>query len=101
MIQHGDGAGFGFEAVVELLRRDFDGDFAAETRIARPLHLAHAALANKRDQLIGLTCIGVGVDIRFDRFYRMHSDSGRTVCKYGHWADTTLWETPRVLPGGL
>ena len=52
MIQRGDGAGFGFEAVRELLGGDFAGDFAAKARITRPRDFAHAALANRRDQLV-------------------------------------------------
>ena len=57
MIERGDGAGFAFKAVGELLRRDFDGDVAIEPRIAGLPYLAHAAFAEGRDDLIGAEAV--------------------------------------------
>ena len=38
---------------VHLGRQDLDGDFAPEARVARGVHLAHAAGADERDDLVG------------------------------------------------
>jgi hypothetical protein len=60
MVQRGDGARFDFEAARELLRGDLDGHFAAKAGIACPPDLAHSALANAREQLIGPESRGRG-----------------------------------------
>jgi hypothetical protein len=59
MIQRGDGAGFALEALAALrvggkIRgKDFDGDVAAEARIARAIDFAHTAGAEGRDDFVG------------------------------------------------
>ena len=52
MIQRGDGAHFAIETIAETLGRNLDGDLAAHARIARAIHLSHAARANGREDLI-------------------------------------------------
>ena len=46
MIQRRNGARFAFEAIGELLRRNFDRDIAIQPRIARSPHFAHPAFAD-------------------------------------------------------
>jgi hypothetical protein len=54
MVQRGNGAGFALETLLGLRVRgkmcgqDFDGDGAVEPGIARPIHFAHAAGAQRR-----------------------------------------------------
>ena len=43
---------FPIEALVESLRRDFDGDVASHARIVRPIHFAHPAGADRRHDRI-------------------------------------------------
>src|SRR5580704_3137357 len=58
MIQRRDGAGFLFETfqafgfVGDRRREDFDGDVAAEARVARFVDFAHAARADQRHDFI-------------------------------------------------
>jgi hypothetical protein len=52
MIQGGDGAHLSLEAVTESLGGDFDSDLATHTRIPRPVDLAHAAGAERREHLV-------------------------------------------------
>jgi hypothetical protein len=37
----------------EALRQDFERDVATQLRVARPIHLAHAARAERGENLIG------------------------------------------------
>ena len=46
-------AGEPFRIGREGLGQDFDGNVAMEFRVRRPIHLAHAARANERDDLVG------------------------------------------------
>ena len=54
VLQPGDGARFALEALAEagvprsVARRDLDGDPAVEPGVARPVHLSHAAGAERR-----------------------------------------------------
>ena len=54
VLQPGDGARFALEALAEagvprsVARRDLDGDPAVEPGVARPVHLSHAAGAQRR-----------------------------------------------------
>jgi hypothetical protein len=52
MVQRGDGAGFPLESFTEARRRNFDRHVPPETGIAGLVHLAHAALADGRDDFI-------------------------------------------------
>ena len=58
MIERGEELRFAFEArhalmiLRELLRKNLDGDFAAEFLIARAIDFAHAACAERRDNFI-------------------------------------------------
>jgi len=52
MVQRGHRSGLSLEAVGESFVRDFDGDVAVEARIARAIHLAHAARADGREDLV-------------------------------------------------
>jgi hypothetical protein len=52
VVQSGDGAGFTFESIGELLRRNFDGDIAAQTRVPRFPHLTHPAFTYGRGDFI-------------------------------------------------
>jgi hypothetical protein len=52
MIQCRDGQGFAREAVAEAVAALFYGDGAVEPRVARFLHLAHAACAKGREYFI-------------------------------------------------
>src|SRR6476661_6566811 len=53
MVQRGDSAGFALEALAEALGGDFDGDLAAQARVAGAVNLAHPALADARQDFIG------------------------------------------------
>ena len=58
MRERGNGFGFGFEAAAHLrigrdmLGHDFDRDFAVEPQIARAIHFAHAARAERRQNFV-------------------------------------------------
>ena len=52
MIQPGDGARLELEAVAEALTANFDGDGSGQARVARAIHLTHAARAQRRLDLI-------------------------------------------------
>ena len=60
MVQGRDGAGFVFEALGEALLGDFDGDSAVEARVASLPHLAHPALAEGREKLVGAEFVAGG-----------------------------------------
>jgi len=59
MIQRGEQLRFALEAraarglVSGNRRNDFDRDVAAETRVARPVHLAHAARPERAEDVVG------------------------------------------------
>lgn len=53
MIQRGDGSGFPLEALAELLSADLDSDRAVQAGVAGFVYFAHAAGANRRDDLVG------------------------------------------------
>ena len=46
-------AGKTFRIIDEISGEDFDGHVAREFRVARAIHLAHAARANLRDDFVG------------------------------------------------
>src|SRR5450759_5368689 len=52
MIQRGDSSRLALEAVGELLLGDLDGDRAVQPRVARSVHVAHAAGADGREDLV-------------------------------------------------
>ena len=52
VVQSGDGLGFTLETLAELRGRNFDRYVAMQSRIARSIHLAHAAGADGRDDFI-------------------------------------------------
>ena len=52
MVQRGDRARFALEALGELLGRNLDGDVAAQARVVRAVHLAHAARADLGQDLV-------------------------------------------------
>jgi hypothetical protein len=53
VVQRSDGSGLALEALAEALDRDFDGDIPTQPDGVSAIHLAHPALANGRDDLIG------------------------------------------------
>jgi hypothetical protein len=59
MVESGDRARFAFEAgscvgiARDVGRKDLDRDRAIEARVARFVHLAHAARAEGREDLVG------------------------------------------------
>ncbi len=57
MIQRGDGTGFAFKAIGELMSGDFDGDIAVQSRITGSPHFSHSSLAEERDDLIGAEAV--------------------------------------------
>jgi hypothetical protein len=52
MVQRGDGTRFALEAFGEFFVSNFDGDNPIEPRVARLVHLAHAAGAKASDNLV-------------------------------------------------
>ena len=52
MIERGDGARLALEAIVELARGNLDRDGPVEARVGAEVHLAHAALADHRQNLV-------------------------------------------------
>ena len=52
MIQRGDGLGFALKALAKLLRGDFDGHVAIQSRIVRAIHFAHPAGAERREDFV-------------------------------------------------
>src|SRR5579864_9542847 len=60
MIQRGDGTRFVNEALGKLRVRYFDRDVAIQARVARPIHLAHAARADGREDFIGAEAVTCG-----------------------------------------
>src|ERR1700677_4672918 len=52
MIQRRNRAGLSLKAIGELLGRNLDGDVAIQSWVARLPHLAHATLAETRDDLV-------------------------------------------------
>jgi len=52
MIQRAHGARFADEAFAEVAGHDFDGDPPPQPRIARLIHLAHAAGADRLDNFV-------------------------------------------------
>ena len=64
MVQRRYHSGFLFEARGELLLRHFDRDRAAQPRVARLLHFAHAARADGVEEFVGADafarCHGAG-----------------------------------------
>ena len=53
MIQGRDGAGFALEALGEILLGDFDSDDPVEARVTGPIHFAHTARTDGREEFIG------------------------------------------------
>src|SRR5580658_4365275 len=53
MIQRGNRTGLALETLAEFLCRNLDGDFSAKPRVTSQVHLAHAAGANGREDLVG------------------------------------------------
>jgi hypothetical protein len=52
MVQRGHGAGFTFEALGELLLRNFEGNRAVEPGVAGALHFAHPSSAEQAEDLV-------------------------------------------------
>ena len=52
VVQCGDGACLAAEALAERFFGNFDCDVAPQPRVARPVHLAHSAGANEREDLV-------------------------------------------------
>ena len=53
MVQGGDGARFLLEPLAVRPVQNLDGDDAIQPRVARLLHLAHAACTDRREDLVG------------------------------------------------
>jgi hypothetical protein len=58
MIQAGDGAGFALEALAQfgaigkMCWQNFDGDVAAQARVARAIDLTHSARPERRNDFV-------------------------------------------------
>src|SRR5215469_2633251 len=52
MVQRSNGAGLPVEAFRELRGRNFDGNVAAESRVAGSVDLPHSSRANRRKNLV-------------------------------------------------
>ena len=76
VIQCRDSARFAFKAFRELFLRHFDGDDAVQPRVARPVHLAHAACADGRDDLIGAEFVAAESGMMIRQVYRGESQDG-------------------------
>ena len=53
MVESGDGSGFAFEALRELLGGGLDGDVAVQARIVGSIHLPHSAFPQFGEDLVG------------------------------------------------
>ena len=90
MVQRGDRPRFAREPIAELFGRDLDRDVASEPRIARAIHLAHAARTNALDNLVRAQ----------PRPWRHRTESlvqfGRNTTPHGRSPTFTLATTVRV-----
>jgi len=53
MVERSYGVGFGFLPLAEAFRRDLDGDFAVQARVASLVHLTHTTSSQRREDLVG------------------------------------------------
>ena len=53
MVERSYGMGFGFLPLAEAFRRDLDGYFAIQARVASLVHLAHTTSSQRREDLVG------------------------------------------------
>jgi hypothetical protein len=77
VIQRGDGAGLLFETAQALsvarerFRKDLQRHFAAETRVARAIHFAHAAGADQRNDFVRSNFAANGEGHQVSALYRL------------------------------
>ena len=88
MIQRGNGAGFAFEAGAQIFAfgdvfgQDLDGDGAVEPGVAGFVHLAHAAGAERGEDLVGAEFVA-SVEGHLSESVKSSRSGGGQVLGYG------------------